>query len=381
MKLSGNLCRIVLAGWCLVGWFAATAAPPAGVDEVRPYLRTARGTNGTVALEVAIRRLDPVRGSGPALWLVAVTHLGTSNYYAEIQRFLDARPLVLYEAVRRGEDLPSVREGYSLQADLARALGLTFQLDAIRYDRPHFRNSDLSFDDLARLFASPTNAPIGGAATEAPATEGTPAGAVEFGALVQAMSGEGLFGGLARLGVSLLAASPRLQAATKVAMIEALGQLPNDLTQIEGLPPGLQRLMRVLIEERNEAVVRDARAALARRPPPASLAVFYGAGHMPDLEYRLCRSLGYQPVEDRWLVAFDVDPRAAGVSPFELDLTTRLVRAQLRGLQRPQPGTTNTASPAAPERPGPPWSGDSVEPRINTNEQAPAPGRPLKSVR
>lgn len=352
-KLHYQCVQAFLAGWGVAGWLVAAAAPPASVDEVRPYLRTTRGTNGTVALEVALRRLEPVRGNGPALWLVAVTHLGTSNYYAEIQRFLDARPLVLYEAVRQGDDLPSVREGYSLQADLARALGLTFQLDAIRYDRPHFRNSDLSFDDLARMFASPTNAPAG-AAAEAPATEGTPAGAVEFGALVQAMSGEGLFGGLARLGVSLLGASPRLQAATKVAMIEVLGQLPNDLTQIEGLPPGLQRLMRVLIEERNEAVVRDARAALARRPPPTSVAVFYGAGHMPDLEYRLCRNLGYQPAEDRWLVAFDVDPRAAGVSPFELELTTRLVRAQLRGLQRPQSGATNAASPALSERPGPP---------------------------
>ncbi len=333
------------------------ADQPADLHAIHPYLRTVRSTNGTVALEVALRRLEPIRGRGPALWLVAVTHLGTSNYYAQIQRFLDARPLVLYEAIRQNEAPPAVREGYSLQADLARALGLTFQLDAIRYDRPHFRNSDLSYADLARLFASPTNAPSG-PAEEPPAAGGPPAGAVEFGALVQAMSGEGIFGGLARLGVSVLAASPRLQAATKVAMIEVLGQLPNDLTQIEGLPPGLQRLMRILIEERNEAVVRDARAALARRPPPDSVAVFYGAGHMPDLEFRLCRSLGYQPAEDRWLVAFDVDPRAAGLSPFELELTTRLVRAQLRGLQRPSPNPTETGpapakadSVGAPTRP------------------------------
>lgn len=352
MKRLARFCWTVLAVWVTglaAGW---PAAPPSSVAEVRPYLRTSRGTNGTVALEVALRRLEPVRGPGPALWLVAVTHLGTSNYYAELQRFLDARPLVLYEAVKREESPPAVREGYSLQADLARALGLTFQLDAIRYDRPHFRNSDLSLDDLARLFAAPTNAPAGAPPESRPDT-GPPAGAVEFGALVQAMSGEGLFGGLARVGVSLLAASPRLQAATKVAMIETLGQLPNDLTQIGGLPPGLQRLMRVLIEERNEAVVRDARAALARRPPPASLAVFYGAGHMPDLEYRLCRSLGYQPVEDRWLVAFDVDPRAAGVSQFELDLTTRLVRAQLRGLQRRETDSAPATPPAVETTAGP----------------------------
>ncbi len=332
-----------VVGW--VAWLASAptpAAPPRSVEDVQPYLRRAQ-TNGVVALEVAWRRLAPVRGTGADLWLVAVTHLGSSNYYATLQRFLDAQPVVLYEAIRNGTaGPPGPPEGYSLQADLARALGLTFQLDSIRYDRPHFRNSDLSLAQLARLFESHAAAEAAPPAAGA-APAGTPAGAVEFGALVQIMSGEGLLGGLARLGVSLLAASPRFQAASKVALIETLGRLPNDLTRIEGLPAGLQRLMRILIEERNEVVLRDARAVLAAASPPASLAIFYGAGHMADLEYRLCRGLHYQPVEDRWLVAFDVNPRAAGLSPWELELTARLVRAQMRALQRP------TSTPSEPE--------------------------------
>lgn len=336
----------VLASLCLTGWSAA--AQPASVDDVRPYLRSLKNTNGVIALEVALRRLAPVRGRGADLWLVAVTHVGTSNYYTALQDFLDGQPVVLFEAIRSGDGPPVRHEGYSLQADLARALGLTFQLDAINYERPHFRNSDLSLEQLARVFGGTTNEP----AQPAPGSPPQTTGAVEFGALVQAMSGEGLLGGLARLGVSLLAASPRLQAATKVALIEVLGQLPNDLTQIAGLPPGLQQLMRVLVEERNEAVVRDTRAALARRPVPASVAVFYGAGHMADLEYRLCRALGYQPVEDRWLKAFDVDHRNLGISEFELELTARLVRSQLRGLQRAPADTAPPARPAA--QPGPP---------------------------
>ncbi len=338
---------VAVLAWLVAAAGSSRAAPPASVEEVRPYLRALRETNGTLTLEVALRRLTPVRGAGPDLWLVAVTHIGTSNYYRAIQEFLDARTVVLFEAIRAGDGPPQPPEGYSLQADLARALGLVFQLDAIRYDRPHFRNSDLSLEEIARVFGGSGAAPPAGAAS------GTVSeGAVEFGALVQAMTGEGLFGGLARLGVSLLAASPRLQAATKAAMIEVLAQLPNDLTRIEGLPPGLQRVMRVLVEERNEAVVRDARAALQRRPPPASVAVFYGAGHMADLEFRLCRALGYQPAEDRWLPAFEVDPRAAGVSAWELEFTTRLVRTQLRSLQRRN--TEAGAADANPDAVSPP---------------------------
>lgn len=343
--------RLLLAAALCTAWTGVGAGQPATLEDVRPYLRTTKDTNGVSRLDVAIRQLRPVNGKGPDLWLVAVTHIGTSNYYAGVQRFLDGLPLVFFEAVRTGEEeKPSRAEGYSLQAELARALGLTFQLDQIDYERSHFRNSDLSLDQLSAIFGMETNAPATGTAPGQPE-----AGAVEFGALVQAMSGEGLFGGIARLGVSLLAASPRMQAATKIAMIEVLGQLPNDLTGISGLPPGLQRLLRVLVEERNEAVVRDVREALARRPAPASLGVFYGAGHMADLELRLCRNLGYQPGDDRWLTAFDVNPRALGISDFELEMTTRLIRLQLKGLERAPAGDTRPPGQPtpAPTQPSP----------------------------
>ncbi len=328
------------------------AQPPARLADVQPYLRPVKGTNGVTALEVALRRLAPVRGAGPAIWMVAVTHIATTNYYAQLQRFLDAQPLVLYEAVRTEEGrMPKHREGYSLQADLAHALGLTFQLDEIDYDRPNFRNSDLNLEQLTRILAANTNA-----VSEPGAGEGQPAaGAVEFGALVQAMSGEGLVGGLARLGVSVLASSTRLQAATKVALIEVLGRLPNDLTQIAGLPAGMQRLLRVLVEERNEAVVRDLRAALAEKPAPKSVGVFYGAGHMADLEFRVCQALDYAPIEDRWLTAFDVNPRALGISEFEVELTARMVRLQMQGLERtmsePDPTAATNRPPPQPDRP------------------------------
>lgn len=320
-------------GWSVLGvaFVLICGSKPAGaLAEVQPYLRSVHGPEGRLSLEVALRRLAPTHGEGSAVWLAAVTHMGTREYYRQLQRFLDNCSLVLFEAVRTDDEgLPGGQEGYSLQADLAGALGLAFQLEAVDYDRPHFRNSDLHLEQLTRILASQTN--------EVPAAPGAGppvSGAVEFGALMQTMTGEGLMGGLARMGVALLRASTRLQAATKAVLIETLSELPADLSRTPGLPEGMQRLLRVLIEERNAAVVSDVREALGKSPAPASVAVFYGAGHMADLEARLCRDLGYQPAEERWLAAFDVNPRAMGVSEFEVTFTTRLVRAQLQGLER-----------------------------------------------
>jgi hypothetical protein len=328
---------------------ASPASPP------QPYLRKADATNGAVALQTVLRAFAPANRRAPVVWLVAVTHLGTTNYYAELQQFLDAQSLVLFEGVgatNKTFEL-SQNEGYSLQDALAKAIGLEFQLNALKYSREHFRNSDLTLAQLEGLFDGPANALQTGEALSA-AAAGAPASALpaqsrrhdELGQVVELMQGTGLMGGLARLGVAFLGASPRLQALTKVTLIELLGQVEGDVSQMAGLPPGFQRLLQVLVRERNQVVMRDVGAALRQRPRPRSVAVLYGAGHMAHLEQRLQGELGYRPVAERWLTAFAVDVRAAGLSAFELELTRQLVRRQLEALQSSPSRGANDQDPS-----------------------------------
>ncbi len=313
-------------------WILAGCATP---HEARPtvpltsYVRTVHHEDGAASLEVALRRLAPVRGDGPAVWLAGVTHLGTTNYFQELQRFLENQTVVLFEGVGATNRQFQLRESaeFSLQQALARAVGLEFQLDAINYDRPHFHNSDLSVAELSHLLTPSALAEetSGGTTTDAP----------QMSHLIELMQGSGVWGGLARLTVAAIAASPRLQTAMRLTLVELLGNLPADLTRLPGLTPDLQEFMRVLIAERNRVVVQDLAAVLRQHPHPDSVAVFYGAGHMIDLEQRLCATLNYHAVEEQWLSAFDVNPRAAGLGQWELDFTRRIVRAQLDALAEP----------------------------------------------
>lgn len=315
------------------------AAPPA------PYLRVANHDNGVVALEVAIRSLTPARRNAPMVWLVGVTHLGSAEYYRALQEFLDQQTVVLFEGVgATNRDFQLAPGEYSLQDAMARALGLEFQLNAVQYDRPHFRNSDLTAAQISRHFG-------GGLEEDAGDGEGRPP-ANEFGALVQVMQGTGFLGGLAKLTVSLISVSPRLQAATKLALIETMGAMPADLAATPGLNPAMQRLLKVLIEERNRAVIADTRRALREKPRPKSVAIFYGAGHMHDLEVRLREELRLRPGEERWLTAFEVDPRRSGISKTELDFIRRLVRQQVRGVFQAEGGATNPPAATSPPRRG-----------------------------
>jgi hypothetical protein len=290
-------------------------------------VRAAHRPDGTSALEVALRALTPARGRGPTIWVVGVTHLGTADYYARLQQFLDAQTLVLFEGVGATNKSFALQRNadFNLQAALAKALGLEFQLRVIDYTRPHFQNSDLTLPELTRILAGDSSS------KETPTAAGE---ATELDLLLDAMQGSGLLGALARITVALLEASPRLQAATQVVLVEVLSALPSDLPQMAGLPAGFQNLLRILIEERNRKVVEDVRRAVRMKPRPHSIAVFYGAGHMTDLEQRLRDALGYRPGEDRWLTAFAINPRRAGLSEWELNLMRSWIRSRLGELQR-----------------------------------------------
>jgi len=155
------------------------------------------------------------------------------------------------------------------------------------------------------------------------------AGAAEgFESLLEVMQGNSLWSGLAQLGLSFLSSSPKLQAFGKLALIEMLGQMQGDPQRLQGLPPQIHDLLTVLIQKRNEKVLRDLKVAAAKTARNSSIAVFYGTGHMPDMEIRLRQQLNYRPVEQIWLTAISVNLAESEISPAEWGFIRSLIRRQ-----------------------------------------------------
>ena len=340
------------------GAFAQTTATnkPSALARfaVEPFMRVTNGATGAVELQVAVRKLVPTNGIGPVIWLSGASHIGETNYYAQLQKHLDAQALVLFEGIHAGRKTgatnavasekaaanstpaakpeaaapaPAAKPGErtSLQKDLAESLGLVFQLEAINYARTNFRNSDLSVQELRELMDK----------DDEPATPDSPKEKRKneaFEQLLKAMEGNSLFGTLLKAGFKMVGGNPMLQAMTKLALIEALGSIRGDLSRMKSLPEDMQRLMEVLIQTRNDAVLRDLRAELKRPAPPASISVFYGAGHMDDLERRVRREFGYRAESDLWLPAFTVDYTKAGLSVIEATLLRTMVQRQMQEL-------------------------------------------------
>ncbi len=318
---------------------ATNAAP-------QPYTRVATPDTNTIQLQIAVRKFLYQGRRGPAIWLVGTSHIGESAYYRALQDRLNASTVVLYEGInadahKRRLDKPGViktnlapekritggtNEGFSMQSALAQSLGLVFQLDAIDYDRTNFVNSDLSVMQIERLMVGDSNA-----VPAAPGQKGQ--SNPSFDALLEIMDGSSFLGGLLKAAVHIIGSNPNLQAITRLMFIDAIGNIKGDFSETRGLPPDIKHLLKVLIEARNQNVVDDLREEIKMVPRDGSIAVFYGTGHMDNMEKSITRDLNYRPVEDVWLTAFSVDVRDTGLTPGQVQAMRNMVKWQLEQMQ------------------------------------------------
>jgi hypothetical protein len=342
---------------------AQTNTPPAAANATnlsrpQPYTRIANPDTNTVQLQIAVRKFVPAGKPGPTIWLAGTSHVGEPQYYQALQKHLDAQTVVLFEGInadahphrvpKPGQppvkagppETPtpakstSTNEAYSMQTALAKSLGLVFQLDAINYDRTNFLNSDLSAFDIQKLMLGDPDAE-----PAAPGEKGV--SSPTFDMLLQIMDGTSFLGNIFKWVIKFIGSDPQMQASAKFTLIEALGRMKGDFAAMRGLPPDMQQLLKVLIEARNQNVIDDLKTELAVVPATGSIAVFYGTGHMDDMERRVIKDLGYRPDGDLWFTAFSVDLRATGMSPGDLQSMRRVIKWELDMMMpesTPEPG-------------------------------------------
>ena len=311
------------------------ASGPAVTPRPEPYVRIAGSDSNHLALQIAAREF--ARRGRPAVWLTGVSHIGQPDYFASLQAHLARQTLVLFEGIGAAENEDSNGSGAglkpataapdtasanrqaraSLQSAMAAALGLVFQLDAIDYRRPNFRNSDLSIAQLRQLM------------NQQETGSGQTGASESFEDLLGLMDGNSWFDWLIQASLRLLGSNPKFQALGRLALIDLLGHIQGDPSRLEGLPPDLQQLLEVLLQRRNEKVITDLQAELQRVGPRGSIAVFFGTGHMPDFEERLRGQLKYRPTRELWFTAFDVDLAKSKVTPAERAFIDDFVKWQL----------------------------------------------------
>ncbi|MDF1824600.1 MAG: hypothetical protein P1U68_08155 [Verrucomicrobiales bacterium] len=261
-------------------------------EELSDHIRYIEGPEAD-RLQTAVTRFQ--RGDD-LVDLVSVVHLADATYYENLNRLLSGYDVVLYEmvggafspesaeAAESGNDeMTAVRQ---LQTMAKSFLGLEFQLEGIDYSASNFVHADAGWDLMSGLMEA-RNQNFSEIFTRAMALsqEGSIAGLPDTEADMNFM-----------LGSLLTAVTTGDSNALKRLIAPFLSEAEGFITQLEG-EDGT-----VLVTERNKLVMAKLSEEQASHGA-GKYAVFYGAGHMPDLESRLIDE-GYTKVETVWADAW-----------------------------------------------------------------------------
>ncbi len=294
---------------------STVAAPP-------KFVRAMELPDKISAIQTRTVEYVPESGKGPSIILVGAAHLGTEEYYQTLQKKLDAATVVLFEGVGLGEALKAgpgkLDRDLGIQKQLAETLGLKFQLDAIDYRRPNFHNSDLKVETVEEEIKERTQ--------NAPETKTDET----FSTLMEALQGTGKTAEMLQPLMALLGGSEQTRETTRLLFIQVLGRAGELLELARNASPEMSNLLDVILTERNQIVLRDLKEQVGKLKTGESVAVFYGAAHLPELATRIQEELGYKPGPEKWDNAFTADPAKAGLQPAQIRMMLDMMTQQLK---------------------------------------------------
>lgn len=273
----------------------AEEKPLAKGPERTQFLRIIRDEKEKpLAMETAIVRYVPADKAkpGPVVDLIAAVHVGEKSYYEQLNKEFENYDAMLYELVaptgtkvsKKAADNRSAVS--SLQVWMKGALALEFQLEQVDYHAKNFVHADMTPEQFSRSMRDKKEDPL-----------------TLFLKLMQASMAQQAQQKEPVNNTLLLAALFDKKNGPLVLKRIMADQLDSADTLLEALngPAGS-----TLITERNKVALKVLGQQFAAGKK--RFAIFYGTGHMPDMEKRLLDQFALQRGETRWLQAWDLKP-------------------------------------------------------------------------
>lgn len=275
----------------------------------RRFLRLTRDDAGQAAtMETAIVSYAPADGKPDDLRvdLIGAVHIGERSYYQQLNDAFDDYDVVLYELVApKGTRIPkggraSAHPVSLLQSGMKDMLALESQVELIDYEKENLVHADMSPEDFSKSMEQ----------------RGDNFFALFFRMLGRSIAQQSKQQVLAQEGQAVRRTSdadllmamldPKRSHRLKQIMAEQFEDLEGMMSVIDG-PDGS-----TIISERNKVALQELRQQIDGGKK--RIAIFYGAGHLPDMERRLAEDFGLTRLGEKWLVAWHLQPAAAAQS-------------------------------------------------------------------
>jgi hypothetical protein len=274
----------------------ATAAQSRAKAGKSQYIRVPKDSRGTpTALETSIVHLVPQGSDHPGLTvdLVSAVHVADKSYYEALNKRFEGYDAVLYELVApEGTVVPKGgldrnRNALSaVQNAMKDLLELEYQLSGIDYTKANFIHADMSPEQFAKSMQD----------------KGESFWTIFFRLMAAGMVQQANGSGGANE-VDLLMAMFDKDRALKLkrVMAEEFADMDVLMTAFNG-PDGS-----TLITERNKAALSVLAKEIAAGKK--KIAIFYGGGHMPDMEPRAIAEFHLKRDGQDWLQAWDLQDK------------------------------------------------------------------------
>lgn len=269
-----------------------TDTPPAATAP--GFVRVTRDKEDRpLAMETVIASYVPAGDDGPkglVVDLIGAVHVGERDYYKALNKRFADYDVVLYELVApEGTRIPkgggrkpgAGNPVSSLQGGMQTLLELEFQLEQIDYTRKNLVHADMSPEEFAKSLNEREDGMLG----------------MFFRMLGYSMAQQTKEAGNSTDAQLLMAFFAKDRAMRlKRIMANQFENIEAQMGMFEG-PKGS-----TLITERN----KKALAVLTRQIDGGKrrIGIFYGAGHLPDMERRLIDEFGLRRQGESWLTAW-----------------------------------------------------------------------------
>lgn len=263
--------------------------------EASDFIRVTKTLDGELrSLQTSIVRFsagDDHPHAGAIVDLVGAVHVGERTYYEELKERFKDYDVVLYELVAPEGTRISAAEASdrgspisAIQGGMKEMLGLEFQLEHIDYLAKNFRHADMSPEEFMEDMASRGDSLL-------------QMGFRMVGAGLASQASAGGQMSEINLLVAMMSQDRERQLRRAVA-----GQFIDMESSMAGMADASGKS--TLLTERNSKALKVLRDELEQGKK--RIAIFYGAGHLPDMAERLNSEFGLQKSQVEWIDAWNL---------------------------------------------------------------------------
>lgn len=259
------------------------------------FMRVTRDKDDNpIAMETATKRYVSADGS-LVVDLVGAIHIADADYFKGLNKDFEQYDALLFELVAPEGSVPRKGRGKAtgivsgVQNFMKDMLALEFQLDQVDYEKPNFVHADMTPNEFSKVMKDRGESPISiflrlmQASAEAQANrKRPPPPASEL--------------------LTVIFDKERGPSILKRMMADEMSEADTMLEALNGEEGS------TLITERNKVALKVLREQIDAGKK--KIGVFYGAGHMVDMEKRLIKDFGLKLQETRWLTAWDLKKAA-----------------------------------------------------------------------